>query len=67
MKVLKGAQAVNHAMKYIRGLVCDGESYESAARKFSCNYPSETFEVLDMIGIWPSSERELRVLQRVAF
>jgi hypothetical protein len=57
---------VNYTMKYIRGLVADGYSYQDAAINFSCRYPKTHAEVLETIGMWPSSEKELRILQTIS-
>lgn len=57
---------VNYTMKYIRGLVADGYSYQDAATNFLSHYPKTHAEVLEIIGMWPSSEKELRILQQLS-
>ena len=59
------ADVVGNAMKYIRGLVADGYTYPCAAINYKVRYPKEYEEVLERIGMWPSSEKELRILQRL--
>ena len=54
------------AIECIQGHVAAGESLPDAARRFACEHPAMRLRVLDVIGSWPSSEPELRALQRAA-
>jgi len=51
-------------IKLHKKMVASGKSNEAAASAIVKKYPALTDAVLDMIGSWPSSEVELRALQR---
>lgn len=57
--------SVASAMRKIRALHDEGVSWEAAARTFMIRYPNHALDVMDRVGTWPSSEPEIRALQKV--
>ncbi len=56
---------VPKAMRIIRLYHEQGRSWDQAARLFMRNHPSMALETMDRVGSYPSSDPELRALQRV--
>lgn len=58
--------SVTRAARKIRAIRDEqGVSWELAARLFASKYPSLALDVMDRVGSWPSSEPEIRALQKV--
>lgn len=58
------ATAASRAVSSVRALMSHGLTMDEAARRLNCLRPELVSRVLDMIGMWPSSEPELAALQR---
>ena len=56
---------VPKAMRIIRRHHEEGRTWEAAARLFKRNHPEMAFDVMDRVGTYPSSDPELRALQKV--
>lgn len=59
-----------HAINFVRRLMRNGESLDSAARRFCDKYPAKAKRITDETAWrsgsgWPSAERELRAIQKV--
>lgn len=58
--------SVTRAARKIRAIRDEqGVSWELAARIFASRYERLAYEVMDRVGSWPSSEPEIRALQKV--